>query len=206
MNKMTSDNIFNNLISQTQFKKAQKSWWGQLYGCSLSLAISQLIQKDKRFIVLVTKDIPSAQVLQHELSFFLNHIEINIFQFPDWETLAYEHFSPHQDIISERLSTLYHLPQQKQGILIIPVFSLMQRLPPPDYIQQNTLMINQGDLIDIDQFRLDMVQKGYYSVNTVYEHGEFCVRGSIIDIFPMGSPHPFRLDLFDDELETIKTF
>jgi transcription-repair coupling factor (superfamily II helicase) len=199
----------NELLPDNKYTSGQKSWWGQLYGCSLSLVLSELIDKQK-FILLVTADVNSAQQLGHELEFFLAKSELSqtipVLHFPDWELLAYDHFSPHQDIISERLSSLYQLPRQKSGILIVPIHSLMQQLPPVDFIEQNTLQLTQGMQINIEYFRLEMAQKGYRCVNTVYEHGEFSVRGSLIDIFPMGSKVPYRLDLFDDELETIKIF
>ncbi|MFK5892440.1 MAG: transcription-repair coupling factor, partial [Pseudomonadota bacterium] len=205
-----ADYLQNKLIPENKYPVGKKSWWGQLYGSSLSLVFSQLAKKQQQFMLLVTADVTSAQQLGHELKFYLANSgtdkDIPIFHFPDWEMLPYDHFSPHQDIISERLSSLYHLPRQKSGILIVPVHSLMQQLPPVDYIENNTLIIKQGMQINIDQFRLEMNKKGYRYVNTVYEHGEFSVRGSLIDIFPMGSKEPYRLDLFDDELETIKTF
>jgi transcription-repair coupling factor (superfamily II helicase) len=198
----------NKLIPENKYLLGQKSWWGQLYGSALPLVISQLAKKQQRFVLLITADVTSAQQLSHELKFFLanSDIDIPILNLPDWEMLPYDHFSPHQDIVSERLSSLYQLSRQKSGILIVPVHSLMQQLPPVDYIEDNTLIIKQGTQINIDDFRLDMSKKGYRYVNTVYEHGEFSVRGSLIDIFPMGSTKPYRLDLFDDELETIKTF
>ncbi|MFK5984058.1 MAG: transcription-repair coupling factor [Pseudomonadota bacterium] len=207
-NKQSPASLYleNQFIPETSYKAGQKSWWGQLYGSSLTLAISQQLKKQQQFILLVTADVISAQQLGFELEFFLKDSDIPIFHFPDWEMLPYDHFSPHQDIISERLSSLYQLSRQSSGILIVPVHSLMQQLPPVDFIEQNTLILSKDMQINIDHFRLEMSKKGYRCVNTVYEHGEFSVRGSLIDIFPMGSKKPYRLDLFDDELETIKTF
>jgi len=194
------------LIPNNNYPIAKKSWWGQLYGSSLPLVISQLVKTQQQVILLITADVTSAQQLGHELEFFLADSDIPILHFPDWEMLPYDHFSPHQDIVSERLSSLYNLSRQTSGILIVPVHSLMQQLPPVEYIEQNTLILSKGMQINIEHFRLEMSKKGYRYVNTVYEHGEFSVRGSLIDIFPMGSKEPFRLDLFDDELESIKTF
>ena len=187
-------------------KPGMKSHWGKLYGSALSLAISNLAQKSGQFITLITPDMQSSQKLKYELSFFLAQSELEILTLPDWETLAYDQFSPHQDIISERLATLYHLPRLKQGILIVPLNTLMHRLMPLDYINNNTLIMNKGMTLDIGQFRRDLEKSGYRCVDNVYEHGEFAVRGSIIDLYPMGSTLPYRLDLFDDEIETIKNF
>ncbi|MBE9527123.1 MAG: transcription-repair coupling factor [Proteobacteria bacterium] len=187
-------------------KAGMKSHWGKLYGSALSLTISNLAQQSRQFITLITSDMPAAQKLKYELSFFLAESELEILTLPDWETLAYDQFSPHQDIISERLATLYHLPRLKTGILIVPLNTLMHRLMPLDYINNNTLLLNTGMQLDIAEFRRELEKSGYRCVDNVYEHGEFAVRGSIIDLFPMGSSLPYRIDLFDDEIETIKNF
>jgi len=206
MPKATANAQLSPFTPQANYKPGLKSYWGQLYGSSIPLVLSQLVKQKDRFVVLVTPDVPAAQQLQHELEFFLSGNDITIYQFPDWEILPYDHFSPHQDIISERIATLHQLPQQKHGVLIVPVMSLLQKLPPIDYVNNNTLQLTTGMTIEVAQFRRDLDKKGYRYVNTVYEHGEFSVRGSIIDIYPMGSKTPFRLDLFDDEIESIKTF
>lgn len=132
--------------------------------------------------------------------------DFQIFHFPDWEILPYDTFSPHQDIISDRLATLYRLPQMGSGIVIVPVSTLMHRLPPSDYVAGNALILNEGQQFDIDIQRRLLEQAGYHCVDTVYEHGEFAVRGSLMDIFPMGSSLPYRIDLFDDEIESLRTF
>ena len=200
------DTLYSPLNPELVNQAGMKSYWGKLYGSSLSLAITNLAQKSGQFITLITSDMPSAQKLKYELSFFGANNGLEILTLPDWETLPYDQFSPHQDIISERLATLYHLPRLKQGILILPINTLMHRLMPLDYINNNTLLLDKGMILDIDEFRRDLEKSGYQCVNNVYEHGEFAVRGSIIDLFPMGSSVPYRLDLFDDEIEAIKTF
>uniref|UniRef100_UPI00241E05FB transcription-repair coupling factor n=1 Tax=Ectopseudomonas oleovorans TaxID=301 RepID=UPI00241E05FB len=126
--------------------------------------------------------------------------------FPDWETLPYDSFSPHQDIISERLQTLHRLPHLKKGILLVPVATLLQRLPPPGFLDQYSLMLDTGSTLDLDAMRGRLEKAGYRCVSTVMEHGEFAVRGSLLDLFPMGARVPFRIDLFDDEIESIRTF
>jgi len=200
------DKLYSPINPEFVNKHGMKSHWGKLYGSALTLAISSLARQSGQFITLITSDMPSAQKLKYELSFFLAQSDLDILTLPDWETLAYDQFSPHQDIISERLATLYHLPQLKQGILIVPLSTLMHRLMPVDYINNNTLLLDKGMTIDIAQFRRDLEKRGYRCVANVYEHGEFAVRGSIIDLYPMGSKQPFRIDLFDDEIDSIKTF
>jgi len=206
MSKTAPNSLLSTFNPQANFKPGLKSYWGKLYGSAIPLALSQLIKQKEHFVVVVTPDVPAAQQLSYELQFFLSNTDIEIFQFPDWEILPYDHFSPHQDIISERINTLHQLPKQKHGVLIVPVMSLLQKLSPVDYVNNNTLQLNTNMQIEVEQFRRDLDKKGYRYVNTVYEHGEFSVRGSIIDLFPMGSRTPYRIDLFDDEIESIKTF
>ena len=200
------DKLYSPISPEFVNKPGMKSHWGKLYGSALTLAISNLARQSEQFITLITSDMPSAQKLKYELSFFLAQSDLNILTLPDWETLAYDQFSPHQDIISERLATLYHLPTLKQGILIVPLNTLMHRLMPLDYINNNTLLLDKGMTLDIARFRRDLEKRGYRCVANVYEHGEFAVRGSIIDLYPMGSTLPYRIDLFDDEIDSIKTF
>jgi len=148
-----------------------------------------------------------ANRLEHELKFYLSgKSEVNILSFPDWETLPYDLFSPHDDIISRRLETLSLLPDADQGILIMPVTTLMQRLSPEDYIRASTLLLKKGDKLVTDNMRRQLEQAGYRYVSQVVEHGEYAIRGSILDLYPMGSQNPYRLDLFDDEIETIRSF
>ncbi len=200
------DKLYSPLNPQFVNKPGMKSHWGKLYGSALTLAISNLAQQSEQFITLIASDMPSAQKIKYELSFFLKESGLEILTLPDWETLAYDQFSPHQDIISERLATLYHLPGLKKGILIVPLSTLMHRLMPLDYINSNTLLLKVGMILDISKFRRELEKSGYRCVANVYEHGEFAVRGSIVDLYPMGSTLPFRLDLFDDEIDSIKTF
>ena len=168
----------------------------------------QALSQYKGPIVLITADTPSAMKLEKEIAFFLSdntkHTPITLF--PDWETLPYDSFSPHQDIVSQRLETLFRFTQQGEGIFIVPVNTLMQRLAPTDYLAKYLLMLNKGDTLDRDQFRRNLEQAGYLHVSQVMSHSEFSVRGSIIDLFPMGSDQPFRIDLFDDEIDSIRYF
>ncbi|MCW8911290.1 MAG: transcription-repair coupling factor, partial [Gammaproteobacteria bacterium] len=179
---------------------------GQMYGCAQALAIVSLAQKRTTPVVVVTEDIQHAQQLEQEIRFFYSDND-KVLHLPDWETLPYDIFSPHQDIISDRLTTLYHLPKINPGhILILPVATLLQRLSPKSYIQQSVLLLKNGQTLNIDSFRTQLDQSGYNCVTQVMEHGEFAIRGSIIDIFPSGQDLPFRIDLFDNEIDSIRRF
>ena len=126
--------------------------------------------------------------------------------FPDWETLPYDVFSPHQDIISERLATLGRLASLGRGVLIVPVTTLMVRIGPREYLDANSLALGEGDTLDLTDMRRRLELAGYRYVSQVMEHGEFAVRGSLLDLFPMGSQVPYRIDLLDDEVDSIRTF
>ncbi|MCF8014692.1 MAG: hypothetical protein K9L65_03155, partial [Chromatiaceae bacterium] len=133
-------------------------------------------------------------------------LTVPVLSFPDWETLPYDVFSPLPELVSERLLTLHRLPQLKRGVLVVPVATLMQRLPPPDFVDGQSLVLAAGDRLDLDRTRERLTRAGYQYVSQVITHGEFAVRGALLDIFPMGSREPLRIDLFDDEVESIRTF
>lgn len=179
--------------------------WGRLYGSSTALAVAQAARRHKGPVLVVTRDTTESLQLQQALQVFM-HNKDEVHLFPDWETLPYDVFSPHQDIISQRLETLYKLPELTRGVVILPVETLMQRLTPRGYIEKNSLMINIGEQLDIDSLRSKLEQTGYLCVPQVQDHGDFAVRGNLVDLFPMGSKHPFRIDLFDDEIESISYF
>ena len=168
-----------------------------------ALAISEIAEQNQNLTVVVTPDTRSAVRLSRILSELSNQ---NVCLFPDWETLPYDTFSPHQEIISSRLSVLFHLQNAKKGIFLLPISTLMQRLCPPQYLQHNVLLIKKGDRLVIDKMRLQLEAAGYRAVEQVLEHGEYAVRGALLDLFPMGSAVPFRLDFFDDEIDSIRTF
>ncbi|WP_041523462.1 transcription-repair coupling factor [Gilvimarinus agarilyticus] len=186
-------------------RPGERRHWGQLYGSAQALALASAANRHSGLTLAITSDTASAQRLEVELRFFAGE-KLNILHLADWETLPYDSISPHQDIISERLRTLYHLPNTHHGILVVPVTSLLQRLMPKDYLVQNSLLLKIGETLDLATLRDNLVQAGYRVVDTVYEHGEFAVRGALIDIFPMGSDRPLRIDLFDDEIDTLRTF
>lgn len=180
--------------------------WGQLYGASKSLWISRLAeQQNNRPLICVTPNHHDAEQLNRQLRFFLGNSR-RVQYFPDWETLPYDVFSPHEDIVSERLQRLHELSHGITDVLIVPVTTLMQRLAPAEYLRNNSIILEQGETINTDAFRQRMEQSGYRMVQQVMEHGECAFRGSLIDLFPMGSDHPYRIDLFDDEIDNIKRF
>ncbi|MGY8830475.1 MAG: transcription-repair coupling factor, partial [Pseudomonadales bacterium] len=132
--------------------------------------------------------------------------ELPVLHFPDWETLPYDLFSPHQDIISQRIAALYRLPELKHGVLVVPITTALHRLAPKRFLLGSSLVMQVSQQLDVNQMRGNLEAAGYRCVDTVYEHGEFAVRGALIDLFPMGSSQPYRIDLFDDEIETLRTF
>ena len=185
----------------------QKQFWGQLYGSSPALAIASAAQQAKGLLLVVAPDTAAATRLEQSLRFYhRGDTSCPILSFPDWETLPYDTFSPYQDIISERLSTLYTLPRLQRGILILPLRTLMQRVPPREYIEGSSLMLKQADQLSLEQMRHQLERSAYRCVSQVMEHGEFAVRGSLLDLFPMGSNKPYRIELLDDEVESIRTF
>ncbi|WP_374382633.1 transcription-repair coupling factor [Pseudomonas fluvialis] len=183
---------------------AGKQHWGNLPGAALSLAVAEAACAAKRFTLLLTADSQSAERLQEELAFFAP--DLPVLHFPDWETLPYDVFSPHQDIISQRIATLYRLPEIKHGVLVVPIATALHRLAPTRFLLGSGLLLDVGQKLDVEEMRARLEAAGYRCVDTVYEHGEFAVRGALIDLFPMGSETPYRIDLFDDEIETLRTF
>ena len=184
---------------------AGKQHWGNLPGAALSLAIAEAASAaGRRLTLLLTPDSQSAERLKEELAFFAPTLPV--LHFPDWETLPYDQFSPHQDIISQRIATLYRLPEIRHGILVVPVNTALHRLAPTRFLLGRSLVLDVGQRLDVEDMRGRLEAAGYRCVETVYEHGEFAVRGALLDLFPMGSDTPYRIDLFDDEIETLRTF
>ncbi|MES3008131.1 MAG: transcription-repair coupling factor [Pseudomonadota bacterium] len=181
--------------------------WSGLQGSSLSLAVANIAKTHPGVVMLITANTEEAELVRRELGFFCSQSDaIPVYTLPDWETLPYDNFSAHQDIVSDRLNTLYHLPLLARGILIMPMTSLMHRLTPREYVAGNSLVLKVGARFKPEIMRTNLLAAGYQCVDSVHEHGEFAVRGSIMDVFPMGSDVPFRIDLFDDEIESLRTF
>jgi len=197
------------VLAKRRGKNPDKKSWHNLHGSSSSFALYQAAKTAQTPILLITSNTPQALKIEQELLSLAKSDSQNkakICLFPDWETLPYDNFSPHQDIISQRLATLYHLSRMESGIIIVPVTTLVQKLAPKQYIEANSLLIKQGDKKDLHQMRQALEASGYRNVDQVLEHGEFSARGAILDIFPMGSTKPFRLDFFDDEIDEIRLF
>ena len=182
-----------------------KSRWAKLYGAAEALAIAEYAAQAESLVVVVTANTAELLHLEAELTFFCDQT-VPLQVFSDWETLTYDRVSPHQDIISQRIRTLYALPNQQHGILLLTAAALMQRVAPRTFLDQHALIINAGDKLSIVAFKERLVDAGYRSVAQVEEHGEFTSRGSILDLYPMSSTMPFRVEFFDDEIETIRSF
>jgi transcription-repair coupling factor (superfamily II helicase) len=173
-------------------------------GCASSLIIAELAKNEDRNVLVVTRNIQEATVLEQELIYFIG--KERVWYFPDPETLPYDSFSPHKDIISRRLEIMYQLTCRKGLVVIVNITTLMGKLPPVEFILRESFLMKTGDKVDIPALKKRLTDAGYYSVQQVFEHGEFTTRGSIIDLFPMGSNHPYRIDFFDDEIDTISIF
>ncbi|NBS12480.1 MAG: transcription-repair coupling factor, partial [Gammaproteobacteria bacterium] len=175
------------------------------------LLLADLVRRSKRLVVAVVDRPAETEALRAAVQFFLQHADqtdsdFPIIHLPDWETLPYDAFSPHEDIISERLAALSQLTHQTQGLLVLPAASLAQRFPPKTHVEGQRFALKVGQRLDLITERRRLEQAGYHAVDTVREHGEFAIRGAILDVFPMGSAHPIRIDLFDSEIETLRAF
>lgn len=181
--------------------------WGSLPGSARSLAILEASRQFAGLTLVITGSTDEAQTLAQELAFYHDEQQDDaLLSLPDWETLPYDMFSPHEAIISQRIRTLHQLPRMRRGLLVLPARTLMHRLPPPSFTEGNTLLLATGDPLPIDDWRQRLEAVGYRHADNVQEHGEYAVRGSILDIYPMGADLPYRIELFDDEVETLRTF
>ncbi|MDO8926205.1 MAG: transcription-repair coupling factor [Sideroxyarcus sp.] len=174
-----------------------------LTGSSDALGLAQLAAKQSPLVVIAANAL-EAQRLVEEIPFFDPKLRVHLL--PDWETLPYDHFSPHQDLVSERLATLHHIRTNASDVVIVPITTALYPLPPVSYLAAYTFFLKKGERLDLNAFRQQMTLAGYNHVQQVLTPGEYCVRGGIIDLFAMGSVLPYRLDLFDDEIESIATF
>ncbi|WP_349431632.1 transcription-repair coupling factor [Methylomarinum sp. Ch1-1] len=199
---MPANDLFSPELPQ---QPATPFYWSGLTGCGDSLALASAIKRERRLFVIVTPDNQTALRLEHELAFFLNN-RFPILHFPDWETLPYDVFSPLPEIISERLRTLALLPDTRRGALVVSVPTLMHRLAPREHVLANSFSLQVGGAFNLELNRAKLEAVGYQCVSQVYQHAEFAVRGSIVDLFPMGSKKPYRIELFDEDIESIRTF
>lgn len=196
-------NMFQQEISQLnlkQLKAGEKRWVGNLQGSSAALLFKEISKQSKQLFIIVARNNQHLGQLESELEFY--GIKPTIF--PDWEILPYDRLSPHQDIVSERLAILSNMPQQ--GVLLVSATTLAQRVAPASWVLGEHFDIQVGQKFDLEQQKARLVQAGYHLVDTVYDHGEFAVRGSIMDIYASGQSAPIRIDLFDDEIDSLKFF
>ncbi len=183
--------------------KHSRPRYTNLAGSSDALALAQYANKQSPLVVIAANAL-EAQRLVEEIPFFDPKLRVHLL--PDWETLPYDHFSPHQDLISERLATLHHIRSGSSDVVIVPLTTALYPLPPVEYLAAFTFFLKRGEKLNVAQLREQMAFAGYNHVQQVLTPGEYCVRGGIIDLFAMGSVLPYRIDLFDDEIETIATF
>ncbi len=178
---------------------------GGLAGAARALFVAEIAERLERPVLCIAADQQGADILEAEIRSLAGG-SIPVLHFPDWETLPYDSFSPHQDIVSERLRVLSHLPSLTNGIVVVAASSLLQRLPPKNYVASRTIQLERGQSLEREEFIRGLTAAGYVRVPEVSEHGELAVRGSIIDIFPMGSEIPLRIDFFDDDIESLRLF
>lgn len=187
-------------LNLSKLKAGDKRWIGQLQGSAAALLFKEISKQHQQLFILVARNSQHLAQLESELEFYGLKPTI----FPDWEILPYDRLSPHQDIVSERLAILSNMPQQ--GVLLVSASTLAQRVAPTSWVLGEHFDIQVGQKFDIEKQKLRLIQAGYHLVDTVYDHGEFAVRGSIMDIFASGQNSPIRIDLFDDEIESLKFF
>lgn len=195
--------MFQQEISQLnlqQLKAGEKRWVGHLQGSSAALLFKEIASQSQQLFIVVARNNQHLGQLESELEFY--GIKPTIF--PDWEILPYDRLSPHQDIVSERLSILSNMP--KHGVLLLSASTLVQRVAPTSWVLGEHFDIQVGQKFQLEQQKIRLIQAGYHLVDTVYDHGEFAVRGSIMDIYASGQDAPIRIDLFDDEIESLKFF
>ncbi len=188
------------------FKAGERTQLPPFTGSADALHIAQLAgRSDKhKLLAVLTASANDAQRLLDEIPWFAPDLRVRLL--PDWETLPYDSFSPHHDLISERLATLYSVMRGECDVLLVPASTAVYRFTPPAYLAAYTFFLKKGETLAAEPFRAQLTLAGYTHVTQVVAPGEYSVRGGLIDLFPMGSPLPFRLDLFDDEIESIKTF
>ena len=179
--------------------------WGQLYGSAVALALAEAAASRSGPLLVVAASPRRADQLAAELAFFAAG-RAEVLPLPDAETLPWDAFSPHPDITSRRLATLARLPGLQRGVVVAAAQTLLQRLPPPAWTGMQGLELAVGDRLDLEALRHRLQAAGYVAVPQVTEHGEYAVRGSLVDLYPMGSELPFRVDLFDEVVDSIRRF
>ena len=182
----------------------KKNYWGSLFGSSEALALTEFAESNKGVVLYIARDIAHHDEIKKALLFFKKSIKI--LDFSSWEVLAFDHFSPHPDIVSSRIHTLSKLSSIETAIVVTTVETLSQRLCPKDYINKYSLNLKTRQDLEIDSFTECLIKIGYRRVTTVMEPGEFSLKGALIDLYPMGAANPYRIDLFDNEIDSIRSF
>jgi transcription-repair coupling factor (superfamily II helicase) len=180
-----------------------RTTYPSLHGSADALALARAA-RDARPLLVITATAQEAERLRAEIAFF--DAGLRVLLLPDWETLPYDVFSPHQDLVSERLATLYQLSHDAFDVAVVPVTTALYRLPPASYVAGHTFFLKQGEKLSGEALRGQLTLAGYSHVSQVVSPGEYSVRGGVIDLFPMGSALPYRIDLFDDEIDSIRAF
>jgi len=178
----------------------ERRWLGNLTGSLPSLVLVELLKHTQGLILMVARDSAQVSVMDEELRFF----GVTPYVFPDWETLPYDRLSVHQSITSERLSLLTQMPTQ--GVILVAATTLSQRIAPPQWLLGQHFDIQKGQKLNVESQRQRLSRAGYRAVETVFEPGEYAIRGSLMDIYPMGQALPIRIELFDDEVESLRLF
>jgi transcription-repair coupling factor (superfamily II helicase) len=191
------------MLEASSLRPGERRRYRGLCGSADALAIAELAT-GKRPLLVLTAKAPEAQRLLEEIGWFAPGLRVC--QLPDWETLPYDSFSPHHDLVSERLATLYRIAHWEFDVALVPVTTALYRMAPAEYLAAYSFFLKQGEVLDLDGLKAQLALAGYAHVTQVVAPGEFSVRGGLIDLFPMGSPLPYRIDLLDKEIETIRTF
>ncbi len=181
----------------------QRTSTALLHGSGDAPLLAELAARARPLLVL-TESAWQAQRLLQEIPFFAPQLRVHLL--PDWETLPYDHFSPHHDLVSERLATLCQMVRGDIDIVLVPVTTALYRMAPVDFITANTFYFRQGAKLGAEALRLQLTLAGYNHVTQVIAPGEYSFRGGLIDLFPMGSPLPYRIDLFDEVIDSIRSF
>ncbi|HCU89237.1 MAG TPA: transcription-repair coupling factor [Gammaproteobacteria bacterium] len=185
-------------------KCGEEIGWTHLFGAGKSLAIAEAVKRHEGLVVVVVGDTNTALKFTDEILFF--DVGIQQYRMPDWEVLPYDQFSPYQDIISDRISTLSKLPSLTKGLVVVSIATLMHRVVPRTWLSGEIFCLKRGDSLVCSKLQTRLIHAGYRNVSQVLDHGDFAIRGSIVDVFPMGALNPFRIDLFDEEIETLRVF
>lgn len=204
---MSDNHDTSKLITLPLVKPAQRHLAGGLHGAADALAIASYVMQHRTrvpMIAVICANATDAQRLGEEIPWFAPDLRVRVL--PDWETLPYDSFSPHQDLVSERLATLHDIQTGQCDVVLVPAQTALYPLAPPAFLAAYTFFFKQGEALDEAALKAQFTQAGYEHVSAVMRPGEYSVRGGLIDLFPMGSPLPYRLDLFDDDIETIRAF